>query len=158
MLPYAIRCFMEGGQFGYTLSSLVILYLFTILRYSFTHNSFITSAIALRFENLELLGELQRVNDTLRQDITERKQAQEELRQSEEKYRQLFETLIDVYYRVDTEGRIVMVSPSITRAAGYQPEELLGSDVRDLYVHPEDRDRFLQILMRSGFVDDFEVQ
>ncbi|MCX5883769.1 MAG: PAS domain S-box protein, partial [Deltaproteobacteria bacterium] len=70
----------------------------------------------------------------------------------------MFETLIDVYYRIDSEGRIVMISPSITKAAGYQPEEVLGSDMRDFYVHPEERNRFIELLMKSGFVNDFEVQ
>jgi two-component system sensor histidine kinase/response regulator len=82
MLFYGIRCLMEGGQFGYTVGSLIILYLFTILRYSFSHNNSITSAIAVRFENLQLLEEVQKVNDTLRQDITKQKLSEDALRKA----------------------------------------------------------------------------
>jgi PAS domain S-box-containing protein len=79
MLLYAIRCFMEGEQFGYTVGLLILLYLLTVLRYSFNHNKSITSAIALRFENLELIEEVQKSDLILRQEITERKRTEEEL-------------------------------------------------------------------------------
>jgi len=78
MLFYAARCVMEGGQIGLTIAFLIVVYLFTIVRYSFTHNSVITSAIALKFENLKLLEEVQTVNQMLRRDITERKRAEVE--------------------------------------------------------------------------------
>ncbi|MBI5593195.1 MAG: transporter substrate-binding domain-containing protein [Deltaproteobacteria bacterium] len=88
-------------------------------------------------------------------DVTSREQA---LKESEEKYRRLFETLIDVYYRVDNKGRIVMVSPSVTKAAGYQPGEVLGSEIINYYVHPEEGYRFCEFLMKSGSINDFEAQ
>jgi len=91
-------------------------------------------------------------------DITERKRWEETLRESEGKYRHLFESLIDVYYRIDSEGKFVMVSPSFTKTFGYQIEEILGTNVRDLYVHPEERDRIIGVLLRSRVVDNFEVQ
>ena len=56
--------------------------LITILRFSFNHNDTITSAIALRFENLKLLKDVQEANDNLHQEITERRKAEEALRSS----------------------------------------------------------------------------
>jgi hypothetical protein len=50
MSLYAIRCVAEGGEFGYTIGFLIVLYLVTILRYSFKHHHSITTAIALGFE------------------------------------------------------------------------------------------------------------
>jgi len=82
LVLYSIRCAMEGGQFGYTLGFLLIVYLITVLRFSFNHNDTITSAIALRFENLELLKDVQKANDNLHQEITERVKAEEALRHS----------------------------------------------------------------------------
>jgi len=79
---YSIRCGMEGGQFGYTLGFLLIVYLITLIRFSFNHNDTITSAIALKFENLELLKDVQEVNDNLHQEITERRKTEEALRSS----------------------------------------------------------------------------
>ncbi|SPF34172.1 Integral membrane sensor hybrid histidine kinase (fragment) [Syntrophobacter sp. SbD1] len=54
-LFYVIRLTMEGGEFAYTVGLLIVLYLLTVLIYSSKHNRFITSAIALKFKNLELL-------------------------------------------------------------------------------------------------------
>ena len=80
LFPYAIRCIAEGGESGYALSFLTTLYMFGIIRHSFIHNRSVASAIALRFENLELLAELRRVNDILRQDIAKRIQTEEAMK------------------------------------------------------------------------------
>ncbi|HYA01647.1 MAG TPA: ATP-binding protein, partial [Syntrophobacteria bacterium] len=110
MSLYAIRCVVEGGQFGYTIGFLSILYLFTILRYSFDHNNSITSAIALGFENLELLKEVQKVNDILRQEISERKQAEERLRRSEANLQVILEATADGILAVDDKRKIIKVN------------------------------------------------
>ncbi len=71
-------------------------------------------------------------------DITSIKRAEEELRRSEERYRALVESIKDIIYAIDSEGRITYVSPVISEAAGYQPGELVGRSYFDL-VHPDDR-------------------
>lgn len=87
----------------------------------------------------------------------ERKNAEEELRKSEEKYRGLFETLLDVYYRIDTEGRVVMVSPSIA-LAGYAPEEVIGSKMEDFFELPGEREKLLEAAGRTGRVENHECR
>jgi len=91
-------------------------------------------------------------------DIIERKQAEEALRESEEKYRRLFETLVDVFYQTDNSGKITMISPSITRAAGYKPEEIIGSYIMDYYINPDERNKFLELISINGFIEKFKVQ
>ena len=91
-------------------------------------------------------------------DITESKQAPEALLKSEEKYRRLFESLVDVFYQADSSGKITMVSPSITKAAGYKPEEVIGSYLKDYYVNPDERNKFSELISTNGFVENFEVQ
>ena len=76
-------------------------------------------------------------------DITERIQAEKELRRSEIKYRVLVETSQDIIWSVDSECRITFMSPAARRAYGYEPEELLGHLLTDL-VPPEWLDRELQ--------------
>jgi diguanylate cyclase (GGDEF)-like protein len=66
MLLYAVRCFLDGGEFEYTVGVLIVLYLFTILNHSFKHHKVIVSTISLKFENLALLEEVQKGNDILR--------------------------------------------------------------------------------------------
>jgi GGDEF domain-containing protein len=66
MLLYAIRCFLDGGQVEQTIGALIIVYLFTIIHHSFKHHVSITESISLKFENLELLEDVQKGNAILR--------------------------------------------------------------------------------------------
>ncbi len=63
-------------------------------------------------------------------DITERKQAEETLRQSEEKYRTVLETIEDGYYEVDLAGNFTFFNDSVCRILGYSRKELIGINNR----------------------------
>ena len=96
------------------------------------------------------------------EDITQRKMAAEAIRKSELKYRNIFENAMEGIYQSTTKGRFITANAALARMAGYDsPEELIGS-VQDistqLYVYPEDRKRFMEIIDANGFVDDFEVE
>ncbi len=59
-------------------------------------------------------------------DITERKRAEEAIRESEEKYRTILKDMDDVYFEVDIKGNITFVNASSCKMSGYSEEELLG--------------------------------
>jgi PAS domain S-box-containing protein len=107
MLFYAARCVVEGGEYGYTVGFLIVLYLFTVLRYSFSHNSSVTSGIAIKFDNLKLLEEVQRVNQVLRQEIAERREAEDALRRSEANLQVIIEVTADGILAVDENGKAI---------------------------------------------------
>jgi diguanylate cyclase (GGDEF)-like protein/PAS domain S-box-containing protein len=86
----------------------------------------------------------------------ERRQAEQALRESEEKFRRIFDNVYDIYYRTDAQGIITDISPSV-RQFGYTPEELIGRQVLDIYENPEERSALLQALFESGVVVDYEV-
>jgi len=59
-------------------------------------------------------------------DITDRKRAEEALRESEEKFRNFVETSADLVFRLSKTGYIEYVSPSVEELYGYFPDELIG--------------------------------
>lgn len=81
------------------------------------------------------------------QDITERKSAEEALRDSEDRYRDLVENSEDLVCIHDLEGRLLSVNAAPARILGYTPEELLKIPMRDLII-PEGRPAFDQYLER----------
>jgi len=63
-------------------------------------------------------------------DVTERKQMEKELRQSEEKYRTILENIQEGYFEVDLAGNYTFFNDSLCRIHGYPKEELLGMNNR----------------------------
>ena len=77
-------------------------------------------------------------------DVTERKRAEERLRESERKYRDLVETSSDLIWSVDAQGRFTFVNRAVRRVYGYEPEEMLGRPVTDFALPDQaDKDRAL---------------
>jgi two-component system NtrC family sensor kinase len=93
-------------------------------------------------------------------DITERKKFEKDLKESEEKYRNLFERVRHGLYISTKEGHFLDCNQAMWGLLGYQDkEEFLKLDiVKDLYVNPEDRETFMESVEKQGFVKDFEVE
>ncbi len=153
LFPYAIRCIVEGGESGYALSFLITLYMFGIIRHSFIHNRSIASAIALRFENLELLAELRRVNDILRQDIAKRIQTQEAMRESEERFEALAQSTFEGIAFTDG-GLVIDANSQLAQMLGFDLSEIIGKPLADMIV-PEDRE-FVRQIMEAGYEGIYE--
>ncbi|MFX0185943.1 MAG: PAS domain S-box protein, partial [Candidatus Hodarchaeota archaeon] len=75
-------------------------------------------------------------------DVTERKQAEERLQESEKKFRELVENINEVLYEIDKNGVVKYVSSPIESILEYKPSEITGRSFLDL-VHPEDKQRTL---------------
>jgi len=87
-----------------------------------------------------------------------RRKAQVKLNVSEKRYRELFESLVDVVYRTDSQGNIVVVSPSLKTVFGYRPEEVEGKQMAKFYRDPAQRQEFIEQLRRDGHIENFEAE
>jgi len=92
-------------------------------------------------------------------DITQRKQMEEAVRNSERKYRTLFEKIPQGIYQTSLEGKLVTANPAIVRLLGYDSEkELLALNVeRDLYVNSEDRKTWMERIRTRGEIRNAEL-
>ncbi len=95
-------------------------------------------------------------------DVTDIKEAEEELLKSERKFRSLFNNSILGLFQTTPEGRYLNMNPAFARIYGYDsPEEMISAihDIQEqLYVNPEVRQLFKQSLSAAGEVRNFEMQ
>lgn len=90
--------------------------------------------------------------------IRERKENERYLRESEEKYRNIFENIQDIFFQTDIHGKITTISPSIERYSGYKPDELVGKKVINFYATPRDRVKLMKEMQEKDEVSDFIIR
>lgn len=92
-------------------------------------------------------------------DITDRKAAETELKESEEKFRKIIENMQDVYYRSNANGELIMTNPSAAILLGYGSiDEMMGLDIGEtFYAYPEERFKLLEGVRENGDVHNYEV-
>jgi PAS domain S-box-containing protein len=84
-------------------------------------------------------------------DVTARRRTEAALRDSEAKYRSLFQTVSEGVYQTSSNGELLAANRALIEMLGYSSEhELRAQDVKDLYVNPEDRARLTAQLERDG--------
>jgi PAS domain S-box-containing protein len=92
-------------------------------------------------------------------DITYHKRMEDALRESERKYRKIFEESRDVIFLFDADARLLDINASSEVTFGYSAEEIRGLDIaRDVYCKADDRERFLRNLFTNGHVRNMEVE
>lgn len=94
------------------------------------------------------------------QDITERKQADEALREAERRYRSIFENAIEGIYQSTPNDGYLAVNPALARMYGYDSPQQMIATLRDidhsLYVDPHRRAEFVRLMEQDNVVTNFE--
>jgi PAS domain S-box-containing protein/putative nucleotidyltransferase with HDIG domain len=95
-------------------------------------------------------------------DVTERKEAEEKLRQSEAKYRSIFENAIEGIFQSTPQGRFLRANSAMVKMFGYATAEDLIADITDIgqqiYARPEDREKIVELLEKDGIIHDYEIE
>ena len=95
---------------------------------------------------------------SLFQDITERKRTEERLRESEQRYRDFFQTSRDCVFISSPEGDWLDFNDAAMELFGFADRtELMRVKIQDLYEHPEQRRDLLRRIEEAGFIKDFPV-
>lgn len=101
--------------------------------------------------------ELKAINQELHRKIEEQWQSESALKESEERYRRIFENIQDVYYEVDLHGALLEISPSIRHISRYQREELIGSPITQVLADPKSRNDLMREIRKKGKVVNTEI-
>jgi PAS domain S-box-containing protein len=116
----------------------------------------------LRRKNEELSAayeQIAAIEEELRQNYDELSQNERALRKSERDYRSVIESIQDVFYRSDREGRLVMASPSAAGLFGCgSVDELIGKDMAaTFWKDREAHERFRAEITEKGSVTNYEI-
>lgn len=95
---------------------------------------------------------------TSSRDVTERKITENKLKENEEKYRNIFESMYDVYVEVELDTEIIVeISPSVNRILGFSRDEILGQTISKFLPEKEEGDRLQKELEEKDRISDYEI-
>lgn len=84
-------------------------------------------------------------------------ETEEILRVSEDKYHSIFENINDLYTEVAMDGTILILSPSVREVLGYDAEELIETNIGNLYVSPGQRSEMIKTLLQEKKIKNYEI-
>jgi PAS domain S-box-containing protein len=94
-------------------------------------------------------------------DVTESKKAEMALKDSETRYRNIFENSEEGIYQSTAEGKYIQLNPALARMLGFEsPESVLNevNDISTLYVNPDDRKKLKKFLEKEDAVNDYHIE
>ena len=90
--------------------------------------------------------------------MTELREAERARRESEDKFRSLFESSLDAIYIATGDGRFIDVNQAFIELFGYTKDETLKLNAKAAYLTDEDRERLKQVIKENDFIRNFEIR
>jgi len=90
-------------------------------------------------------------------DVTEKKLSEIAVLDSEEKFRNIFESFQDLYFRCDFNGSLKMISPSVHEILGYAPEEVLDTTITKYYLFKAANKNLVYRINKSKRIKNLEI-
>ncbi len=130
--------------------------------------SILLHAINQAMERSRLIVENRAYQEHLEEEVTKRTQALQKavkdlnqshlkLKNSEQKYRVIFDNLQDVYLEVRLDGKVTEISPSISHISQYSREDILNTNIENIFPGFKERDQFLAQLRVVNKIFDHEL-
>lgn len=130
--------------------------------------SVLLHAINQALERSRLIAENRAYQEHLEEEVTRRTQALQRaiqdlnrsntrLKESEEKYRSIFENLQDVYLEFSFDGMITEISPSVANFSHYRREEILQTPVHEIFPNLKNPESFFNRLKEENTINDYEL-
>ncbi len=88
-------------------------------------------------------------------DLSARAEMDARLRETDDNFQRMMNTMQDVFYRTDADGITRYVCPAVRNVLGYSAEEIVGLPAAMFYPDPVEREPLLAAIRRDGFVHDF---
>ncbi|MBW3544024.1 MAG: PAS domain S-box protein, partial [Bacteroidetes bacterium] len=90
-------------------------------------------------------------------DITSKKGSELALLESEEMFRNIFNSFQDIYFRCDIKGNLTLISPSVKELLGYEPEQVLSKNITNYYLYNSRIKELFRHLVKYKTVRNFEA-
>jgi len=154
LIPLAIRFFLFADGFSIGVGLVVLVFEFLMVVNAKRVNAAIVSSLEMRFENRDLVEtlavekeRLEKLNTEYADEIIQRKRAEETLRESEERYRDLFENTSDLIQSVTLDGTVIYVNRAWREMLGYSEEEIPGLSLFGI-IHPDSQAHCMEMFQR----------
>lgn len=166
LVPISIRLLVAGSIIEITMGVLVLMAMAVQLVSSLSMYRNIENSLRLSLVNDGLVktlrqarDEAEELNRELRVEIDERSHAEQGMRASRQEVVSILDNMQDLYFRINMDGVIEQLSPSVRELLGYSPSELIGQNCAKLFNDCEGPANFMRMLERtSGSLWGHEVQ
>lgn len=95
---------------------------------------------------------------SIAEDITDRIAAEKILKESEKRYKRIFNAFPDIYFRTTLSGIIEEISPSVGRLAGFKSQEIIGKPAKEIFYDATDWEVIEKLLSEMKTINDFDTR